>query len=195
MAPWDDAPAPFAADGDADDVTGSELAERFNKESGKVNAQLSAFPSALLCGRDKTGAWASNSPVGDIEFSRLAVPTLPMPPRLNVKEYAPERLASHRLPIPIAASALQLLKKPPEHAYVHGVLSINWVLAAIGRQHFITRKGDGRLVLRQLSELRTRGEEWGLQGALLGWLKGDDANVSANEEGMMLTREFFEHER
>ncbi|KAF2652527.1 hypothetical protein K491DRAFT_718826 [Lophiostoma macrostomum CBS 122681] len=39
--------------------------------------------------------------------------------------------------------------------------------------------------------LRIRGRELGLPAAYYGWLCGDDANVSAAEEGLLLTAEFF----
>lgn len=68
---------------------------------------------------------------------------------------------------------------------------MNWVLAAVGREHFVLRRMDGRLVLRQKSGLRVG--KWGLQRALVEWLKGDEGGSSA-EDGVVLTNEFFEKE-
>lgn len=180
------------------DANTSERPQRFNKESRKVNAGLPVFSSTMTPAEDTTSAWASNKPVVDIDFSQFVVPTIPTPPhtRLSAAAYVAKLKAKRTaaVTIPTSPTVIQNLLSPPPHAFVHGVLSINWVISAVERQHFVARERDGRLVLKQNSEVRQRGERMGVRGALLGWLCGDDEEVSAAEEGVCLTKEYFEGE-
>ncbi|KAF2793099.1 hypothetical protein K505DRAFT_306399 [Melanomma pulvis-pyrius CBS 109.77] len=174
----------------------NERPQRFNKESHKVNVRLPAFSSTITPAEDTTTAWASNKPVVDIDFSQFVVPTIPTPPQtcLSATAYVAKLKAKRAaiVTIPTSPTAVQNLLSPPHHAFVHGVLSINWVISAVGGQHFVARERDRRVVLKQNSEIRLSGERMGVRGALLGWLCGDDEEVSAAEEGVCLTREYFQ---
>ncbi|KAF2463515.1 uncharacterized protein BDR25DRAFT_319893 [Lindgomyces ingoldianus] len=86
------------------------------------------------------------------------------------------------------------LLTPPSHAFVHGVLSINWVVGTVGKEQFRPRESDERLVLKRSSELRLQGASLGLPGAYHGWLCGDDPDYTSTEESMILTPEFFKTE-
>ncbi|KAH9860362.1 hypothetical protein J1614_011693 [Plenodomus biglobosus] len=150
-----------------------------NKESAKVNAGF--YMGALdqdECEDDDpknvVTAFASGAPAVDIDFSQLVIPVV-----------APE-------PPPTAEQHVRRLLHPPPHAFPHGVLSIQWAIGAGGGlRHFVFRNSDERYILKPDSELRTRGAELGLPGLYLEWLCGNDESITAVEQGMYLTPEFF----
>ncbi|KAF1836785.1 hypothetical protein BDW02DRAFT_492836 [Decorospora gaudefroyi] len=137
-----------------------------NKESSKVNAGL-AFGLAN----------SSNAPQAIINFGTLPFSCV-----------VPE-------PKPSLRSLVNTLCHPPAHAFVHGTLSIQWVLGAVGMRQFVFREADERYVLKPDSRLRLSGLRLGLPGVYIEWLCGDEEGVTATEQGMVLTREFFEGER
>jgi hypothetical protein len=179
-------------------MSSCERSQRFNRESVKVNIGLPLYTAAPV-GREgtttdienTTNAWFPNKPPTAIEFNLFTVPVTTPPTYPPVKPRTLRRTLNVSPSISVSQEAIERLRRPPSHAFVHGVLSINWVLAAVGREHFVVRRIDGRLVLRKRSGLRFG--EWGLKGALVEWLKGDEG-VSAAEEGLVLTSEFFEKE-
>ncbi|KAL6709640.1 hypothetical protein ACN47E_001068 [Coniothyrium glycines] len=134
-----------------------------NKESARVNAGLPASPHP----------WSSNLPVVDIDFSTFVVPILQPEP-----------------PVPIEKIVDRLLH-PPAHAFVYGLLSVQWVLGVTGMSHFDFRKLHARYVLRRDSMLRIKGAELGIPAVYMEWLCGDDASATAAEQNLVLTRGFF----
>jgi hypothetical protein len=154
----------------------AEPFHRFNRLSVRFNG-LSQTGATKTGGREVASAFASNEPPTDIDFSALGPP----PPFVLRDGRSIEQL-------------VRTLLDPPPQAFVHGVVSINWVLGVVGCAHFRYRETDGRFVITETSSLRVRGRELGLPAAYYGWLCGDDVNVSAAEEGMLLTAEFFQKE-
>lgn len=147
-----------------------------NKESAKVNAGLefcrNATEEDIL--EEATDVLATKAPAVDIDFSQLIAPIV-----------APE-------PKPDIAQVVRRLLQPPPHAFVYGVLSIQWVRGEVGVQHFDFHESDERYVLSQDSELRMHGGELGVPAVYMEWLCGDSEEVSSTEQSMYLTREFFE---
>lgn len=159
----------------SDTAQGMPLPERnrySNKESWKVNAGLN-YGSTHGHGVER--AFKSNGPVVDIDFKKLTVPKVQV-----------ERA-------PTVDQLVARLLQPPQHAFVYGVLSIQWVIGALGAQHFDFRSSDERHVLAVHSALRIIGALTGLPAIYLEWLCGDDENMTAAEQGVCLTPEFFEH--
>jgi hypothetical protein len=147
-----------------------------NKESAKVNAGLGY------------GAWHNeqkedsaadllhtNKPAVDIDFSQLIAPIL---------------LPEHR---PTSEVLARRLLYPPPYAFVHGTLSIQWVIGVVGRKHIQFRKNDERYVLAKSSDLRKRGAALGLPALYMEWLCGDDSEISAAEQNVALTPSFFDN--
>jgi hypothetical protein len=153
-----------------------ERHELFNKQSGKVNAGLN-FGAAQDDGEDIKSPFACS--IADLGIDlRSFIIAVPANPKVE----------------PVTKDIVRCLLAPPPHAFPHGVLSLNWIISVAGARHFKYRKDDGRYVLTATSELRLRGKELGLPAAYYEWLCGDDPERSASEEGMMLTRDFFEKE-
>ncbi|KAJ4370743.1 hypothetical protein N0V83_005264 [Neocucurbitaria cava] len=150
-----------------------------NKESAKVNAGLEFGGGAVegVTLEEPASFLATNTPAVDIDFSQLVVPIA-----------APE-------PKPSPEELVRRLLDPPPHAFVHDVLSMQWVRGVVGGGHFDFRESDERYVLAEESELRLRAGELGLPAVYLEWLGGDDEEVSSNEQGMYLTPEFFNEVR
>ena len=69
---------------------------------------------------------------------------------------------------------------------------MQWVFSVVGIRAFEFRTSDERYVLRLDSELRMQGKELGVPGLLMEWLCGDEEGVGAGEQGVFLTRGFFE---
>ncbi len=166
----------------SDVVPSPEQNEYFNKQSGKVNAGL-GFDDSLTLGEDdfkgrRRGPLATkNALVAHVDFSQFSVPTTASP------------LAS----APLSTEELvQTLLQPPAHAFLHGMLSIQWVLGSLGHHHFVFQQNDERYVLRPDSDVRTKGQRLGLPPVYLDWLCGDQQGSSPTEQAMMLTKEFFE---
>lgn len=150
-----------------------------NKESAKINAGLEFGGGAVEGGtlEEPASLLATNMPAVNIDFSQLIVPIA-----------APE-------PKPSPEELVRRLLDPPPHAFVHGVLSMQWVRGVVGGAHFDFRESDERYVLAKKSELRRRAGELGLPAVYLEWLCGDDEEVSSNEQSMYLTPEFFNEAR
>lgn len=140
-----------------------------NKESAKVNTGI--FPNTDV---ESVSPWSSNKPVVDIDFGKLFAPILP-PARASTIDQTVHRLLH-----------------PPPHAFVHGILSMQWVMGAIGTEHFNFRNSDERYVLTKTSEVRLSGAGLGVPMVYMEWLCGDDESVTATEQGVCLTPEFFD---
>jgi hypothetical protein len=160
--------------------------QHFNKQSCKVNAGLT-FGGATYDGEETVSpaAFLNALPeaVANFDFSVFVVPRSTPKPRISAQ------LAQAQ-----AADIVKRLLNPPAHAFVHGVLSLNWVISVAGSENFECRPRDGRFVLKRTSVLRSRGRELGLPAAYAEWLCGDEEGGSASEQGLLLTREFFEKE-
>lgn len=118
------------------------------------------------------------TPVVDIDFSILGLPnTMALPT------------------VPTMGELFRILLRPPAHAFLHGVLSIQWVIGAIGQSHFDFRESDERYVLRPGSEIRLQGRSLGLPEVYLEWLCGDEEESSPTEQSMLLTENFFDETR
>jgi hypothetical protein len=147
-----------------------------NKESGKVNMGLDCggWYDQDLEFKELIGPFCTNKPAVDIDFSQLVIPIV-----------APE-------PKPTSEALMHRLLHPPPHAFVYRTLSIQWVIGAVGRQHIEFRENDERYVLAQNSELRTRSAALGMPALYMEWLCGDDKEVSATDQGVHLTPEYFD---
>ncbi|CCT61091.1 hypothetical protein IAQ61_001646 [Plenodomus lingam] len=151
-----------------------------NKESAKVNAgfDMGAQDQDEMQedeSKNVASAFASNMPAVDIDFSQLIVPIV-----------APA-------PASTAEQLVQRLLNPPPHAFLYGVLSMQWAIGAVGQlRHFVFRNSDERYILKEDSAVRTRGAELGLPAMYLEWLCGDDESVTASEQGIYLTPRFFQ---
>ncbi|KAH7077401.1 hypothetical protein FB567DRAFT_451800 [Paraphoma chrysanthemicola] len=148
-----------------------------NKESAKVNSGL-PFDASKVNHEEQedssSKAFNTNTSAVDMDFSEFLVPIV-----------APE-------PAPSVKTLVHRLLQPPEYAFVHGILSIQWVRGVIGHKHIAFREKDERYVLAGESELRLSGRECGLPALYLEWLCGDDEDLSAAEQGVCLTPEYFE---
>lgn len=172
------APSDFALT----DVTADpEVNEYSNKQSVKANSGLDF---GGLNGKGEAGSLshttkatsASHGPTVDVDFSQFSVPNPAPPP----------------VPLPVEQLIHPLLHPPPPHAFVHGVLSIQWVIGALGLEQFRFRASDERWVLTPGSEVRIQGVKLGLLTVVLEWLCGDEEESSPAEQGMLLTEKFFE---
>jgi hypothetical protein len=141
-----------------------------NKESVKVNAGIDIGHWMT----DVESAFSTSKPVVNIRFCQFMVPVV-----------APEAK-------PTTEALVRRLLNPPPHAFVHGTISIHWVIAAVGREHIQFRNSDERYVLAQDSTLRKQGIVLGIPALYMEWLCGNDEEVSAAELGVYLTLEFFD---
>jgi hypothetical protein len=168
-------PPPFAQGASSFCMPSSERNRYSNKESVKVNAGL-AYGSRHEHDEDEDCAalylW-TGKPAVDIDFSQLIAPITPPEPK------------------PTSEALANRLLTPPPHAFVHGVLSMQWVIGLVGKEHIEFRAKDERYVLAQASHLRESGTSLGLPALYMEWLRGDDAEVSASELGVNLTPAFF----
>ena len=146
-----------------------------NKESGKVNAGLGfrGIESGDEQLDEAKSTSSTNAPAVNINFSQLIAPTV-----------APE-------PKPSTEDLARQLLHPPPHAFVHGVLSIQWLIGAVGQEHIKFRESDERYVLAANSQLRDRGARLGIPALYMEWLCGDNHEESAAEQSINLTPEFF----
>ncbi|KAI8936086.1 hypothetical protein NX059_007585 [Plenodomus lindquistii] len=162
------------------DVPSFECNQYFNKESAKVNAgfDMGAQSQDQLKEFDPFNvahAFASGAPVVNIDFSQFVLPIVaPGPP-------------------PTAAQLVCHLLNPPPHAFLHGVLSLQWAIGAGNRlRHFRFRNSDERYILKEDSDIRIHGAALGLPTLYLEWLCGNDESVSAAEQCMYFTPQYFE---
>lgn len=170
---------PTATDENTPDAEFSEYA---NRQSVKINAGLDLCRPTEIDSGDGTiespvahQHLANGTLVVDVNFSALEVPAGP---------YLPAHPATNHL--------VHILLSPPSHAFLHGVLSIQWVIGALGQHHFKFQTSNERYVLRPDSEMRTQGSRLGLPGAYFEWLCGDEEEASLTEQSMLLTQEYFE---
>ena len=141
-----------------------EFNEYGNGQSAKVNAGLD-FGGSTRKGdtEEMTDATATNPhttrnvPIVDVDTSILKIPAATAP-----------------FTVPKTEDLVRILLHPPPHAFLHGVLSFQWVMGAIGKSHFDFRTSDERYVLQHNSEFRLQGKRLGLQEVYLEWLCGDD---------------------
>ncbi|CAO2648762.1 Nn.00g097110.m01.CDS01 [Neocucurbitaria sp. VM-36] len=150
-----------------------------NNESGKVNAGLDfgggAFEGPVF--EEPANMLATNVAAVNIDFSQLIIPIVPPEPRPSVEVL------------------VQRLLHPPPHAFIHAVLSLQWVRGAVGQDHFDFRESDERYVLSRDSELREHGGQLSIPALYMEWLCGDNELVSSTEQSVYLTPEFFEEIR
>ncbi|KAF2280787.1 uncharacterized protein EI97DRAFT_8466 [Westerdykella ornata] len=158
------------------DMVSDERFQHFNTESAKINAGLH-MPAGRHVAHDLLPVFSRNWTPVDIDFSTF---------RVSQHSPSPQK--------PTAKDIVRSLLCPPPHAFVHGVLSINWVIAVAGATHFECRRSDGRYILKKDSPLRKWGKQLGLPAVYREWLCGDDEERGAAEDGMWLTEEFFEKE-
>lgn len=135
-----------------------------NRQSSKVNSGLN-YNGAM-------GIFDIGVPSVDVDFSKLVVPIA-----------APE-------PKPTTEQLVKKLLDPPPHAFLYGILSIQWVIGVLGGEHFQFRACDERHVLADSSEIRTKGSELGMPAMYMEWLCGDNMAITAAESNF-LTPEFF----
>lgn len=122
----------------------------FNRQSTKVNSGLD-FGAAQNDGdgddNDVKSAFALNINMADLgdTLRSFVVPIQPPRKRTLTTEEIVARLLA-----------------PPPHAFVHGVLNLNWTISVAGIKHFKYRDDTERYVLKAESELRLHGKELGL---------------------------------
>lgn len=147
-----------------------------NKESAKVNIGLApvSWYDQDLEFEHADGSFSTNKPAVDIDFSQLLCPIV-----------APESK-------PSVEALVSRLLNPPPHAFVYRTLSIQWVIGAIGQRHVDFRESDERYVLAQDSELRHSGTALGMPALYMEWLSGDNKDISATDQGVHLTPDYFE---
>jgi hypothetical protein len=140
-----------------------------NKESVKVNAGINtdAWTTHVQ------SAFSTNMPVVHNDFSQLIIPVV------------------HAESKPSTEALVRRLLNPPPHAFVHGTISIHWVIGAVDRGYITFRNSDERYVLAQNLALRKHGIALGMPALYMEWLCGDDENTSATELGIHLTPEYF----
>jgi hypothetical protein len=138
-----------------------------NKESAKVNAGIDTNDSMT----NMQTAFSTNKPVVHIDFSQLIIPAVQAEPK------------------PDTEALVQRLLNPPRHAFVHGTISIHWVIGVVGREHIAFRNSDERYVLALDSALR---KELSVPALYMEWLCGDDEEASATELGVYLTPGYFD---
>lgn len=167
--------SPFARHDSSFSMPSVELLQSFNKGSVKVNKGLRFGGCGNFARQSEAtdALFASGKPAVYIDFGQLIAPIV-----------APESK-------PGTDVLVQRLLHPPAHAFVHGIVSIQWAMGAVGKQHFRLRASDERYVLTPESDLRKRGIELGIPVMYIEWLNGDDEMLSATEQGMHLTRAFF----
>lgn len=159
-----------------------EFNEYANRQSGKVNIGLNYGGAPRHDDEERvTDATPTNpsmtktAATADIAISTLAVSAAASPPTA-----------------PTAEDIVCVLLRPQPHAFLHGVLSIQWVIGAIGQFHFDFRASDERYVLKAQSEIRIKGKSLGLSEMYLEWLCGDEEEASPAEQAMLLTKKFFD---
>lgn len=94
--------------------------------------------------------------------------------------------------LPNTEQLVHNLLHPPTHAFLHGVLSLQWVVGALGFLHFILRESDERYILSPKSTVRTEGLSLGMPLEYLEWLCGTVEHSSPTEQAMYLTQNHFQ---
>ncbi|KAH7401757.1 hypothetical protein DE146DRAFT_631055 [Phaeosphaeria sp. MPI-PUGE-AT-0046c] len=120
--------------------------QSLNKGSVKFNSgfRYSSCDNLFLQDKTTVGLLPANKPTVVLDFGQLFAPVV-------TSEFKPS-----------TGDLVQLLAHPPAHAFVYGTLSIQWVLGAVGKQHFRFRVSDERYVLTPEADLRKRGAALGL---------------------------------
>lgn len=151
-----------------------ELSTYFNKQSGKVNSGLS-FLDAAHDRRPRSKSGKDDTLFTEADFRRFDV--------THISATAPANPPTEQL--------VQSLLHPPAHAFLHGVLSFQWVVGTLGYCHFVLRESDERYILSTESAVRTEGLHFGLPNVLLEWLCGTIEHSSPTEQAMLFTLDFF----
>ncbi|KAH7391694.1 hypothetical protein BKA66DRAFT_413198 [Pyrenochaeta sp. MPI-SDFR-AT-0127] len=145
-----------------------------NKEAVKVNAGLHfGGPNHDDEDDEVANPFNTNASAVAIDFSLLVAPTVTTEAPLTTTQL------------------VDRLLHPPPHAFVHGALSMQWVIGAIGMDHVSFRQNDERYVLAEHSALRREGSKLGLPALYMEWLSGDDEQVISTDLGVYLTPRFF----
>ncbi|KAK1919773.1 hypothetical protein P3342_002066 [Pyrenophora teres f. teres] len=135
-----------------------------NKESAKVNSGHYFEQNTLA---DTSNVFQVRATVIDIDFGFLI---------------------SHvgTVEKPTSEEIVRRLLRPPPHAFLHGLLSIQWVIGTVGIENFEFRDRDERYVLAQGSELRIHGKVLGLPAAYWEWLHGgdEDKEIMSSDQGI-----------
>ncbi|KAL5122028.1 hypothetical protein ACEQ8H_000244 [Pleosporales sp. CAS-2024a] len=152
-----------------------------NRESSRVNAGLRCDHGD---GYDYDEDVDLYEPAGPFRCNKIAVVNIDFS-QLDGLVITPERE-------PCVQVLVGRLLDPPVHAFLYGVLSMQWVIGAVGPQHIQFRESDERYVLAQDSELRIKGRALGLPVLYMEWLCGDYQGISAAEQGIHLTRKYFD---
>lgn len=153
-----------------------ELSTYFNKQSGKVNSGLSFLDVTHDC-RPCSKSGDDDTRFAEVDFRQFDAPT-------HLSATAPANLPTEQL--------VQSLLHPPAHAFLHGVLSFQWVVGTLGYCHFVLRESDERYILSTESAIRTEGLHFGLPNVLLEWLCGTIEHSSPTEQAMLFTLDFFQ---
>jgi hypothetical protein len=156
-----------------------ERNEYSNKQSAKVNAGLD-FVTATGIEFDasaKDSLFQSMASVANIDFRQAVVPN---------------QVVLHLRAAPSVQQLVYMLLRPPPHAFVHGVLSTQWVMGILGQTHFVFRNSDERHILVPDSSVRREGTRLGFPPVYMEWLCGDDEESSPTEQAMLLTPKYFE---
>ena len=146
-----------------------------NKESAKVNSGL-YFSRITLA--DSPNVPQLGAMITEMDLSLLIDSSV-----------APE-------PKPTNTELARRLLRPPPHAFLYGILSIQWVIGVVGMDGFELRDSDERYVLAQCSMLRTHGKALGLPVAYSEWLCGNDEEFTSSDQVLCLMPKFFQrHEK
>jgi hypothetical protein len=147
----------------------------FNKQPGEVNSGLSLLD--VTHGRRHRSKGADDITLfAEIDFGQFIVPA-------QLSATAPASPPTEKL--------VQSLLHPPAHAFLHGVLSFQWIVGMLGYYRFVLRESDERYILSAESAVPTEGLQLGLPNVLLEWLCGTMEHSSPTEQAMLFTQEFF----
>ncbi|PSN65535.1 hypothetical protein BS50DRAFT_496451 [Corynespora cassiicola Philippines] len=172
-----------SSDGLSPNVIYGERNPCFNKISSKVNSGINYY---FLDYQHEvmTGPWDAKYPLVDIDFTGLNISYT----KASSISRAETQDKSN------VSNIIYRLLRPPPNAFLHGVISINWVIGTVGEEHFEFRKRDSRYVLKTSSALRKSGRNLKIPAMLLEWLCGDDEITTAADQNLYLTPQFFRSE-
>jgi hypothetical protein len=156
-------PPPFSNDALSFPMPNPDRNQYSNKESTKVNAGLAY------------GNWHEDDEEEDCAAVYLCIGK----PAVDID--------FSQLDVPIVAPEV----KPTSEALASRLLHPP-VIGVVGQEHIEFRANNERYVLAQASHLREKGMSLGLPALYMEWLCGDDDEVSAAEQGVNLTPDFFD---
>ncbi|KAF3005962.1 hypothetical protein E8E13_010253 [Curvularia kusanoi] len=153
-----------------------EHSRYFNKQSVKVNCGLKEFEATQ-----------------DHQECRMIAPNETTMEDVGFGQYADSAHIPQIVPtFPSTEQLVHHLLHPPAHAFLHGVLSLQWVVGALGFLHFILRESDERYILSPGSTVRTEGASLGMPLTYLEWLCGTVEHSSPTEQAMLFTQKYFQ---